>query len=62
MKDLPDQLDVDVTPLDIDKRMTAGDLKYDGLQIVSDKNTIICRVSATRAMQQAAAEAAKAAK
>ena len=62
MKDLPDQLDVDVTPLDIDKRMTAGDLKYEGLQIVSDKNTIICRVTATRAMQQAAAEAAKAAK
>ena len=62
MKNLPDQLDIDVTPLDIEKRMVAGDLKYDNLQIVSDKNTIICRVNATRAMQQAAAEAAKAAK
>ena len=62
MKDLPDQLDIDVTPLELDKRMVAGDLKYDGLQIISDKNTIICRVKATRAMQQAAAEAAKAAK
>ena len=59
MKDLPDQLDVDVTPLELDKRMVAGDLKYDGLQIVSDKNTIICSVKTTRAMQQAAAEAAK---
>ncbi|MBO7069770.1 MAG: 50S ribosomal protein L25 [Bacteroidales bacterium] len=60
MKDLPDQLDVDVTPLELDKRLTAGDLKYDGIKILSDKNTIICRVKTTRAMQQAAAEAAKA--
>ena len=57
MKDLPDQLDIDVTPLGIEKRLVAGDLQYDGIQIISDKNTIICRVSATRAMQQAAAEA-----
>ena len=60
MKDLPDQLDVDVTPLGLDKRLTAGELKYDGIKILSDKNTIICRVKTTRAMQQAAAEAAKA--
>ena len=62
MKDLPDQLDIDVTPLNINDRMVAGDLKFEGLQIVSDKNTIICRVNATRAMQQAAMEAAKAGK
>ena len=60
MKDLPDQLDVDVTPLELDKRLTAGELKYDGIKILSDKNTIICRVKTTRDMQQAAAEAAKA--
>ena len=59
MKDLPDQLDVDVTPLELDKRMVAGDLKFEGLQIVSDKNTIICSVKTTRAMQQAAQDAAK---
>ncbi len=59
MKDLPDQLDIDVTPLGLDKRMTAGDLKFDGITILSDKNTIICRVKTTRAMQQAAADAAK---
>ena len=59
MKDLPDQLDVDVTPLELDKRLTAGDLKYDGIKILSDKNTIICRVKTTRAMQQAAVDAAK---
>ena len=60
MKNLPDQLDIDVTPLELDKRMVAGDLKFEGLQIVSDKNTIICAVKTTRAMQQAAPqEAAK---
>jgi len=59
MKDLPDQLDIDVTPLGLDKRMTAGDLKFDGITILSDKNTIICRVKTTRAMQQAAADATK---
>lgn len=59
MKDLPDQLELDVTPLGLDKRMVAGDVKVEGLQILSDKNTIICSVKTTRAMQQAAAEAAK---
>ena len=57
MKDLPDELDV--TPLELDKRMVAGELKFEGLQILSDKNTTICSVKTTRAMQQAAADAAK---
>ena len=59
MKDLPDELEIDVTPLELDKRMVAGDVKVEGLQILSDKNTIICSVKTTRAMQQAAQEAAK---
>lgn len=62
MKDLPDQLDIDVTPLELDKRMVAGELKFENIKIVSDKNTIICSVKTTRAMQQAAVEAAKAEK
>ena len=60
MKDLPDQLDIDVTSLELDKRMVAGDLNFEGRQIVSDQNTIIGAGKTTRAMQQAAAEAAKA--
>lgn len=62
MKDLPDQLDIDVTPLELDKRMVAGELKFENIKIVSDKNTIICSVKTTRAMQQAAVEAANAEK
>ena len=59
MENLPDQLDIDVTPLGLEKRITAGDLNYDGISIISPKTTIICRVKATRAAQQAAAEAAE---
>ena len=60
LNNLPDTLDVDITPLGLDKRLTAGELKFDGVTVLTEKNTIICRVKATRAMQQAAAEAAKA--
>lgn len=60
IKDLPDTLDIDITPLGLDKRMTVGELDFPKLAILSPKTTIICRVKTTRAMQQAAAEAAKA--
>ena len=59
VENLPDQLDIDITPLGLDKRLTVGELKFDNINILTDKNTIICRVKTTRAMQQAAAEAAK---
>jgi len=59
MKNLPDELEIDVTPLELDKRLVAGDVKVEGLQVLTDKNTIICAVNTTRAMQQAAQEAAK---
>lgn len=48
MKDLPDQLDVDITSLQIGKRIVAGDLQYDNITILSQKDTIICYVKATR--------------
>ena len=56
-KDLPDELKIDITPLALGARITVGDLSYDGIKIISPKTTIICRVKATRGMQQAAAEA-----
>ena len=59
LKDLPDNLKIDISPLGLDKRLVAGDLHFDGITILSPKTTIICRVKTTRAMQQAAAEAAK---
>ena len=56
MKDLPDTLDVDVTPLDIEKRIVAGDIKLEGVNVVSPKDTIICTVKATRNMTAQAAD------
>ena len=50
MKDLPDQLDIDITELGIGKRIVAGDLHYDNIQILTPKETIICTVKATRNM------------
>jgi len=58
MKDLPDQLDVDITPLQIGKSIVAGDLSYDNITITSPKDTIICTVKSTRQAAQATAEGA----
>ena len=59
MKDLPDNINIDVTPLDIEKRIVAGDIKLEGVSVVSPKDTIICTVKATRNMTQAADENAE---
>ena len=56
IKDLPDDLTVDVTPLAIGKRITAGDLKFDKISIVNPKATIICSCLATRNAAAAAEE------
>lgn len=57
MKDLPDELVIDTTPLDIEKRIVAGDLKYDNLAVVTPKDTILCTVKATRQMAAQATQA-----
>lgn len=52
---LPDELKVDITDLQLGKTIVAGDLSYEGIQIVSPKSTIICAVKMTRAALGAAA-------
>lgn len=59
IKDLPDDLTVDVTPLAIGKRITAGDLKFDNISIVNPKATIICSCLSTRNAVAAAEEASE---
>ena len=59
LKDLPDDLFVDITPLQLGGRITVADLHYDNINILSPKTTIICRVKATRGMQAAAVETAE---
>ena len=60
MDKLPDSLEVDITNLGLGKTIVAGDLSYEGINIVSPKATIVCAVKMTRAALGAAA-AAKAA-
>ena len=62
LNQLPDTLNVDITTLELGKTITAGDLSYEGIQIVSPKATIICAVKMTRAAIGAAAAAAAAKK
>lgn len=48
MANLPDNVNVDITSLQLDKKIKAGDLKYDNITILTDKDTIICGVKSTR--------------
>jgi len=45
---IPDELPIDITSLGLGKQINAGDLKFDGIQIVSPKGTLVCAVRATR--------------
>ena len=59
MANLPDELEVDITPLGIGNQIFAKDLHYDNIQIVSPKGTLVCAVRATRASAAAATAAAE---
>jgi len=54
MANLPDELPVDITPLQLDKKIQAGDLQFENVTILSPKSTIICGVKSTRNMVAAA--------
>lgn|SRR3712207_3154430 len=55
---IPEHLDVDVTSLRIGKSIKVGQLSYEGLEIATGKEVIVCSIKMTR---NAAANAAKAA-
>ena len=56
MAKLPDDVTVDISDLDLDKKIKAGELSFEGISILSDKDMIICSVRATRNSAAAAAE------
>ena len=56
MKDLPDDVTVDISGLGLDKRIKAGDIQLDKVAVVSDKDMIICGVKTTRNVTAAATE------
>ena len=54
-KRIPERLEIDVTPLEIGKSIKVGQLNFEGLEIVTSKEVIVCSVKMTRAAVAAAA-------
>ena len=48
MANLPDELPINVTPLQLDQQFKAGDLKVDNVTILTQKGAVICGVKSTR--------------
>ena len=46
--DIPEKVEIDVTPLTIGKSFKVGDLKVDGIEFTSPKDAVICTVMSTR--------------
>ena len=57
-KNIPEKLDIDVTELGLGKAIKVGELSFEGLEIATSKEVVVCSVKATRASRSAAAEAA----
>ena len=55
---IPEQLDIDVTNLQLGKSIKVGELSFDGLELVTSPDVVVCSVKATRASRSAAAAAA----
>lgn len=54
-KAIPERLDIDVTNLQLGKSIKVGQLSFEGLELVTPAEVIVCSVKATRASRSAAA-------
>ncbi len=55
---IPEKLDIDVTALEIGKSIKVGSLSFEGLELVTPAEVVVCSVKMTRAAQAAQAAAA----
>lgn len=53
---IPEKIEVDVTPLTIGKAFKVGDLSVEGIEFTSPKDAVICAVMSTRSAAAAATE------
>lgn len=60
--EIPERLVINVDHLGLGKTMQVGELHFEGLELVSPKEAVVCAVQLTRAARGAAAAAAAAAK
>ena len=58
-KNVPEFLSIDVTNLGLGKTMQVGALKFDNIEIITNKQAIVCAVKLTRVARGLAAAAAK---
>lgn len=56
-KAIPEQLDIDVTDLQLGKSIKVGELSFEGLEIATPADVVVCSVKTTRASKSAAATA-----
>ena len=54
-KQIPEVLDIDVTNLQLGKSIKVGELSFEGLDIATSPEVVVCSVKATRASRSAAA-------
>ncbi len=47
-QDIPEHLDIDVTAMTIGKSIKVGDLHFEGLEMATSKNVVVCSIKATR--------------
>ena len=45
---IPETLDIDVTKLRIGKSIKVGDLSFEGLELVTSKDVVVCSIKNTR--------------
>ena len=57
---IPEHLDINVTHLNLGKSIKVGELSFEGLELVTPKEVVVCSIKATRNSIQAAAAAAAA--
>lgn len=55
---IPEKLDIDVTHLGLGKTIKVGELHFEGLELVTSKEVVVCQVKMTRGARAAAASAA----
>lgn len=55
---IPEKLSIDVSALEIGKSIKVGQLSFEGLELITPKEVVVCNVRSTRAAAQAADAAA----
>lgn len=56
---IPEKLNIDVTNLGLGKTIKVGELKFEGLELVTSPSVVVCQVKMTRSAMSAAAKASE---